>query len=51
LAQAPVASDVTVGLKAGIWHLNVLAIRLQDKPITAMSFRDTGTPASRSWWG
>ena len=45
-AMAPSATDLTVGLKAGIWHLNVLTIALKPKPVASVVIRDLGTPAS-----
>jgi hypothetical protein len=45
-AQPPDATDVTVALRGEVWHLNLLVIALEPKPIAAVVIRDTGTPAS-----
>jgi len=45
-AQPPLATDVVVGLRGVPWHLNLLVLRLADKPVAAVVFRDLGTPAS-----
>ena len=45
-ARAPAATDVAVGLRKGIWHLNVLTVALKPKPVESIIFRDTGTPAA-----
>ena len=45
-AQVPAATDVAVGLKGGIWHLNVLTIALKPKRVASVVVRDAGTPAA-----
>jgi len=45
-AQPPAATDVAVGLRKGIWHLNVLTVALKPKPVESILFRDTGTAAA-----
>ncbi|MGB2821476.1 MAG: hypothetical protein WBF17_10870, partial [Phycisphaerae bacterium] len=45
-AQAPSATDVTVGLAKGIWHLNLLTVALEPKRVASVVIRDAGTPAS-----
>jgi hypothetical protein len=45
-AQPPCAVGATCVLRAGLWHLNFLAIKLQPKPVESVVVRDLGTPAS-----
>jgi len=45
-AQPPGATDVTVGLAKGIWHLNLLTVALEPKRVASVVIRDAGTPAS-----
>jgi hypothetical protein len=45
-ALPPEAQEVFVGLKGGLWHLNVLGVKLRDVTIEKVIFRDLGTPAA-----
>lgn len=45
-ASPPSATEVVVGLRGEPWHLNVLGVKLRDKKIRAIEFRDLGTPAA-----
>jgi len=43
---APGASESAGVLQVAHWHLNVLAIQLEAKPVESVVARDLGTPAS-----
>jgi len=43
---APHATEVAAVLRGSRWHLNVLVLALEPKPIEAVVIRDLGTPSS-----
>ncbi|MGB9626293.1 MAG: hypothetical protein ACPMAQ_15685, partial [Phycisphaerae bacterium] len=42
----PTATDVEVALRGEPWHLNLMTIILESKPVRSVVIRDLGTPAA-----
>ncbi|HIE52491.1 MAG TPA: hypothetical protein EYP85_12095 [Armatimonadetes bacterium] len=45
-AQPPQATQTFVGLRGEPWHLSVLGVELQPKPVRSLVFEDKGTPTA-----
>jgi len=45
-ASRPSATEAEVALRKGVWHLNLLTMELEAKPVASVVLCDLDTPAA-----